>query len=169
MPSQTVLRTVLWTSLGAWVGSWAFFAFIVSRIAFEILSDDVAGNLAASLITILHWSGAAAAFVAAGSAMGLGRRGWAITLPVGLALICLASELLISPEIAANRPSTLGEASTALTEERFRLFHHLSVGLFMAVHFASLVLIGLHARLDARQAESESITGGLDRKGPKLR
>jgi hypothetical protein len=152
MLSQSVFRTALWMSLGAWVGSWAFFAFVVSRIAFQILPGDVAGNLAGSLLTILHYGGAAAAFVAAGSAAALGRRGWVVALPVGLALICLASEFWISPEIAAVRPSTIGEASTLQSGERFRLLHRLSIGLFLAVHFASILLVGLNAKLDARLA-----------------
>jgi len=135
-----------------WVGSWAFFAFVISRIAFQILPGDVAGNLAGSLLTILHFGGAAAALVAAGSATALGRKGWVVALPVGLALICLASELWISPGIAAVRPSTIGEASTLQSGERFRLLHRLSIGLFLAVHFASMVLVGLNARLDARLA-----------------
>ena len=139
-------------SLGTWVGSWAFFAFVVSRIAFQILPGDVAGNLAGSLLTILHYGGAAAAFVAAGSAVALGRRGWVVALPVGLALVCLASEFWISPEIAAVRPSTIGEASTLQSGERFRLLHRFSIGLFLAVHFASMVLVGLNAKLDARLA-----------------
>ncbi len=150
MFSQAILRTALWMSLGLWVGSWAFFAFIVSEIAFQVLPADVAGDLAGSLITILHWGGAAAAIVAAAAAAALGRRGWVIGLPLGLALVCLVSELLISPEIALVRPSTIGEASTVLTGERFGLLHRWSIGLFLAVHFASLVLIGLHARLDAQ-------------------
>jgi hypothetical protein len=152
MFSQTFLRTVLWMSLGIWVGSWAFFAFVVSRIAFQILPGDVAGNLAGLLLEILHFGGAAAALVAAAAAAALGRRGWVIALPLGLALICLISELWISPGIAAVRPSTIGEASTLASGERFRFLHRLSIGLFLAVHFASVILIGLHARLDARLA-----------------
>lgn len=143
-------------SLGAWIGSWAFFAFVISRIAFQVLPGDVAGNLAGSLLTILHFGGAAAAFVAAGSAAALGRKGWVVALPVGLALICLASEFWISPEIAAVRPSTIGEASTLQSSERFRFLHRLSIGLFLAVHFASMVLVGLNARLDARLARVDS-------------
>jgi len=140
-------------SLGLWAGSWAFFAFVVSRIAFQVLPGDVAGDLAGSLLTVLHFGGAAAAFVAAGSAWALGRRGWIVTLPVGIALICLFSELWISPEIAAVRPSAIRAASTIESAERFRQLHRLSIGLFLAMHVASLTLIGAHARLDARSAK----------------
>jgi hypothetical protein len=152
MLAQTLLRTTLWMSLGLWLGAWAFFAFVVSRVAFQVLPGDVAGDLAGALLTILHYGGAVAGLVAAGSAAALGRRGWLIGLPVGLALVCLVSEIWISPEIAAVRPSAIGEASTAQSGERFRLLHRLSIGLFLAVHFASMVLIALHARFDAREA-----------------
>jgi len=150
MTSQTVLRTSLWLALGLWVGSWAFFAFVVSRIAFQVLPGDIAGDLAASLLAVLHFGGAAAALVAAGAAIGLGRRGLVVGLPVLLAVICLASEIFLAPEVAAVRPSTLGAESTAETQQRFSTLHGLSLGLFMAVHLASLVLVGLHARLDTR-------------------
>ncbi len=152
MLAQTLLRTTLWMSLGWWLGAWAFFAFVVSRIAFHVLPGDVAGDLAGALLTILHYGGAIAGLLAAGSAAALGRRGWLIGLPVGLALVCLVSEIWISPEIAAVRPSAIGEASTAQSAERFRLLHRLSIGLFLAVHFASMGLIALHARFDAREA-----------------
>ena len=141
----------LWTSLGAWVGSWAFFVFVVSRIAFQVLPGDIAGDLAGYLLTRLHWGGAAAGLLAAGCAFGLGRRGWVIVLPVGLALACLFNELWVSPEIALVRPSTLGAASSEFTANRFRILHRLSLGLFLAVHFASMTLLVRHASLDARE------------------
>jgi len=155
MFSQSVLRTALWLSLGTWVGSWGFFAFVVSRIAFQVLPGDVAGDLAGSLLTILHFGGAVAALVAAGAAIALGRRGWVVGLPVALAIVCLSSEIWLGPEVAAVRPSTLGAQSTVETGQRFRLLHGISLGLFMIVHLASVLLIVLHARLDARMARSE--------------
>lgn len=151
MFSQTVMRTALWLAMGTWVGSWSFFAFVVSRIAFQMLPGDVAGDLAGSLLAILHFSGAAAALIAAAAATALGRRGLAVGLPVLLAIICLASELWLSPEVAAVRPSALGAANTAETQQQFRLLHRLSLGLFLATHLASIGLVGLFARLDARE------------------
>ena len=154
--SQFVLRSALWLSLGTWVGSWGFFAFVVSRIAFRVLPGDVAGDLAGLLLTPLHYWGAAAGLIAAGAAIGLGRRGMAVIAPVGLALICLVSELWLSPELAAVRPSTLGAQSSAEMQQRFGMLHRLSLGLFVAVHFVSIILVGVHARLDAREATSHS-------------
>jgi len=154
--SQTVLRTSLWLALGGWVGSWAFFAFVVSRIAFQVLPGDVAGDLAGDLLAILHWGGAAAAFIVAAAGVGLGRRGWVIGLPVALGLICLLSEFFLSPEVAAVRPSTLGAANTEETQSQFRVLHRLSLGMFMAVHVASIALVWLQARLDTRELRDAS-------------
>lgn len=150
--SQFVLRSALWLSLGSWVGSWAFFAFVVSRIAFRVLPGDVAGDLAGDLLTTLHFWGAAAGLIAAGAAIGLGRRGMVVIAPIGLTLICLVSELWLSPEVAAARPSTLGIQSSAEMQQRFGTLHRLSLGLFMAVHFVSIILVAVHARLDAKEA-----------------
>jgi hypothetical protein len=147
-----VLRTTLWLSLGGWVGAWAFFAFVVSRVAFRVLPGDVAGDLAGMLLQTLHFGGAALALVAAASAFGLGRRGMVVWLPVALAGICLASEIWLSPAVAAVRPSALGAASTAETSLRFSRLHGLSLGLFMFVHLASIGLVALNARLEDRPA-----------------
>lgn len=154
MISQTVLRGFLWLALGSWVGAWGFFAFVVSRIAFQVLPGDVAGDLAGSLLGILHFGGAGAAFVAAAAAAALGRRGLVVGLPVVLGLLCLGSEIWLSPEVAAVRPSTLGAASTMETQQRFQLVHRLSLGLFMAIHLASVVLLAFHARLDTRDLQA---------------
>lgn len=148
--ASALTRFALWLSLGAWVGSWAFFAFEVSRIAFEVLPGDVAGDLAGSLLATLHFGGAAAAVVAAAAAAALGRRGWLVAIPLGLALICVASEVWLSPAIAAIRPSHLAGTSTAETAARFRQLHALSLGLFLAIHVVSIGLLARHAWLDAR-------------------
>ncbi len=148
MIPQTITRTALWLSLGSWVGSWAFFAFVVSRVAFRVLPGDVAGDLAGILLIPLHWGGAALAFIAAIAAWALGRRGWLVWLPITLALLCIGSELFIAPEVAAVRPSTLGAAVTEETSRRFALVHAISLGLFLMIHVVSIGLVVGHARLD---------------------
>ena len=155
MISQTVLRTGLWLALGLWIGSWAFFAFVVSRLAFQVLPGDLAGQVAAALLTVLHYGGAASAFVAAGAGVALGRRGWVIGLPVVLGLFCLGTELILSPQVAAVSPISLGPANTVETQQRFRMLHGLSLGLFMAIHLASIALVWGHARLETRAVRGE--------------
>lgn len=149
MHAQTLLRGALWLALGGWVGAWAFFAFVVSRLAFRVLPGEVAGDLAGVLLTTLHYGGAAAGLVVTGAAIALGRRGASVWLPTVLAAVCLASEWLLSPEVAAVRPSSLGAASTLEAGQRFKRLHALSLGLFMGVHLLTLALVWMHARHDA--------------------
>jgi hypothetical protein len=151
-------RITLWLSLGLWVGSWGFFAFVVSRVAFQVLPGDVAGDLAGLLLGRLHWSGAGFGVLAAAMAWRLDRRGWLFYVPLALGLACAASEFWLSPAVAAVRPSTLGAASTAETGSRFSMLHGLSLGLFMAIHAASIALLVGHARLDGRVQSGRSPT-----------
>lgn len=153
MTSQILPRTALWLSLGTWVGSWAFFAFVVSRVAFQVLPGDVAGDLAGALLEVLHFSGAGLALVAAAAAAALGRTGWLVWLPVALALGALASELFLSPAIAAIRPSAIGALATEETSRRFGQLHTLSIGLFLVMHFISIGLLYAHARRDGLDGE----------------
>ncbi len=155
-----MLRFSLWLSLGGWVGAWAFFAFVVSRLAFQVLPGDVAGDLAGALLAILHFGGAGAAFVATGAAIALGRRGWLVGLPVVLGVLCIASELFLAPEVAAVRPSTLGAANTEETQQRFRVLHAISLGLFMAIHAASYALLWGHARRDSLDFRADTSAPG---------
>lgn len=147
---EGALRSLLWLSLGSWIGAWGFFAFVVSRVAFRVLPGNVAGDLAGLLLRTLHLGAGVAGLVAAGALVALGRRGLVVWLPVVLAVAAVASELILSPEIAALRPSALGAANTEQTQARFRLLHGLSLGLFMLIHLATLGLLGRVAWLDAR-------------------
>ena len=151
MNGGVISRLTLWLSLGVWIGSWGFFAFVTSRVAFEVLPGDVAGDVAGMLLGRLHWIGALCGVLAAIAAARLGRRGWLVWLPVVLAVACAASEFLLSPAVAAVRPSTIGAASTAETANHFRVLHAASLGLFMLVHAASCALLVQHVRLDARE------------------
>lgn len=146
---EGAIRSALWLALGSWVGAWGFFAFVVSRVAFQVLPGNVAGDLAGLLIRTLHFGGALAGLITAGALVFLGRRGPVVWLPIALAVAALASELLLSPEIAALRPSALGEANTAETQARFGLLHGLSLGLFLLIHLGTLGLLGWVAWLDA--------------------
>ena len=144
------LRVSLWLSLGSWIGAWGFFAFVVSRAAFQLLPGDVAGDLAGRLLGTLHYGGAGAAVVAAAAAFLLGRRGVFVLLPLALAALCVASELWLSPAVAAHRPSAVGAAATEASSQLFARLHALSLGLFLATHLASILLLVLHAWRDAR-------------------
>jgi len=155
---EASIRGALWLALGSWIGAWGFFAFVVSRIAFRVLPGNVAGDLAGSLLHVLHLGGAVAALVVAGSLAALGRRGVVVAIPVVLAIACVGSELWLSPEIAALRPSTLGAANSEESQSRFRLLHGISLGLFMAIHLASVVLLGWIAWLETRDRGTSRAT-----------
>lgn len=150
---------MLWLALGGWIGAWGFFAFGVSRVAFRVLPGDVAGNLAGSLLHSLHLGGATAAFLTAAALWMLGRRGTVVIVPVVLGLVCIGSELWLSPAVAALRPSSLGAASTEEAQSRFRLLHGLSLGLFMLIHLASVALLGWVSWLEARDREPATSRG----------
>ncbi|MEM9176916.1 MAG: DUF4149 domain-containing protein [Myxococcota bacterium] len=156
MTSQTVLRTALWLSLGTWIGAWAFFGFVVSRLAFQVLPGDLAGEMAGALLSVLHYGGATAAFLVVGAGIALGRRGWVIGLPVLLGLLCLGTELFLSPQVAAVSPISLGPDNTVETQQRFALLHRTSLVLFMTIHVASIVLVWGHARLETLAARGEA-------------
>lgn len=148
--ASAFLRAALWLSLGSWIGAWGFFAFVVSRVAFQLLPGDVAGDLAGRLLGTLHYGGAAAALAAAAAAFLLGRRGVFVLLPLALAVLCVSSELWLSPAIADLRPSAVGAAASVASSRLFARLHALSIGLFLAIHLASIVLLVLHAWRDSR-------------------
>jgi len=145
-----ILRSVLWLSLGSWVGAWAFFGFVVSRLAFRTLPGDVAADMAGRLLEVLYYGGAVAALLSAGTAYLLGRRGVFVLLPIVLAVLCVASELWLSPAIAELRPSTLGAATSESSSRLFARLHALSMSLFLGIHLTSVLLLLLHAWRDAR-------------------
>jgi hypothetical protein len=147
---EATLHAALWLALGSWIGAWGFFAFVVSRVAFRVLPGNVAGDLAGSLLHVLHLGGAVAAVITAGALAALGRRGAVVLLPLALGLICVVSELGLSPAVASLRPSALAAANTEETQARFRLLHGISLGLFMTIHLASVCLLGWISWLEAR-------------------
>lgn len=153
--AEAAARALLWLALGSWIGSWGFFAFVVSRMAFRVLPGDLAGDIAGALLRVLHLGGAAAGCLVGGCLFFLGRRGAVVVAPIAMGLIALASDLLLSPEIAALRPSALGTGNTAETQARFRLLHGISLGLFMLVHLGSVSLLGRLAWLEARDRSAE--------------
>lgn len=153
--AEAAARALLWLALGSWIGAWGFFAFGVSRLAFQVLPGDVAGDMAGVLLRELHLGGGAAGLVVAGCLAYLGYRGSIVLVPVALGLVPLASELIISPEVAALRPSVLGADNTASTQARFRMLHGLSLGLFMLVHLGSVLLLGGLAWLETRSRHPE--------------
>ena len=58
---DTAARSLLWITLGGWIGAWIFFSLGVSVVAFRALpSAELAGQVVGPLLGFLHLYGAAA-------------------------------------------------------------------------------------------------------------
>ena len=148
------LRGGLWLLLGGWLGAWFLFAFAVAPTAFRALPAAEAGSVVGPVIGVLHLCGAVTGIALAGIARGLGRGRWHQILPLLAALLCLASEFVLTPEIDRIRALAFGpDASLEATARWWRL-HGISMAIYAAVGVIVLILAGLHAWSDAAGAEA---------------
>jgi hypothetical protein len=155
--AETTLRSLLWLVLGGWVGSWAFFALVIARVAFRVLpSAEVAGQLVGPVLATLHLYGAFAGGVLAALAVALGRGRLLVWLPLALSAACLASELGVTPSMAALRDLAFGSDGNVEAASRYRQLHGLSMAIFSAVLAGAIVLVPLHTRRDAAQRVDSS-------------
>ncbi|MGI9591527.1 MAG: DUF4149 domain-containing protein [Myxococcota bacterium] len=148
----TLLRAALWLVLGGWVGSWACFGLVVAPNAFRLLPSEVAGQLVGPVLGTLHVYGLVAGVLLAPLALALGRGRLLAIAPLGMAAVCAFSHFWVTPEIATVRPFAFGPEGSVEMVTRFGELHRISLGLFMLVSAATLVLVLLHARADARDA-----------------
>lgn len=155
--AAVTLRSLLWIVLGGWIGSWAFFALVIARLAFQVLpSPEVAGRLVGPALASLHWYGAAAGVALAGLAALLHRGALRIALPLVLSAGCLASELLVTPRMAAIRELAFGPEGNVSAAARYAQLHDVSMALFTAVLVGAIALAVLHARRDALQGRDSA-------------
>jgi len=140
-------RAALWLVLSIWIGGWFVFAFGVTTTAFRVLPTDQAGAVVGPILRGLHLYAAAAGAILAGLGAYLRRGRWAVLLPLGLAGLCLASELVVTARIDALRAAA---GATVVGVESFHALHRLSMGIYTAVGLGALALLWLHARADAR-------------------
>jgi len=153
----TALRTALWLFLGGWVGSWACFGMVVAPNAFRILpTTEIAGQLIGPVLGTLHLYGLVAGVALALLAGALGRGRFLMAAPLVMAAMCAFSHFWVSREISAVRPLAFGPGGSVEMATRFGDLHRLSMGLFLAVSAATLLLVFLHARADARAAADSS-------------
>jgi len=147
------LRTGLWLLLGGWVGAWMYFGVVVSRVAFSVLpSTEIAGTLIGPALASLQWYGAAAGVALMGLTLAMGRGVVLALVPLAMGMACLFSHIVVTAQIAELRDLAFGPGGSTADAARFTLLHRVSVGIFMAVGAASLVLGWLHARLDSRSS-----------------
>ena len=149
--AQTLLRTCLWLLLGGWFGSYLLFGAVIAPIAFAVLpSTEMAGSLVGPVLTRLHLYGALAGVPLALVSKLLGRNPLLITTPVALSLLCVYSHFGVSAELTEIRHLHFGAAATPEVAARFSQLHRISLAAFIGVGMAVTILIGSHARADAR-------------------
>jgi hypothetical protein len=151
--TRAALRGALWITLGSWVGIWILFGLVVAPTAFRVLpTAEMAGSLIGPVLNVLHLFGAIA-----GPALGL--LAWRLdrgllqrVLPLAMGAACLYSQFGVSAEIAEIQDAAFGPQGSEALVGRFTQLHRISVGIFLAVGVAALVLTALHARDDARSS-----------------
>lgn len=154
---ETAVRTVRWLLLGGWFGSWALFAFVIAPLAFRVLPGvEVAGTLVSPLLRTLHLYGLAAGLGLFAIAFSKAAPRSLLVLPLVLAGLCAVTEFGVTAAITDIRPSTFGADTQEGAAEQFSQLHMLSRGLFATIWIGSGVLIGLHAREDARDVGQRS-------------
>jgi Domain of unknown function (DUF4149) len=143
------LRSALWLTLGGWIGSWAFFALVIARLAFSVLpSPEVAGHLIRPVLNALHWYGALAGLALAVLAVALRRGRLLVALPLVLALACLTTQLGVTPRLEAIRDLAFGPGGNVEAAAEYRRLHGVSMAIFTTVLLGAIGLVPLHARRD---------------------
>ena len=69
-----------------------------------------------------------------------------------LAALCVFTHFWVSAQISAVRPLAFGPEGTLDMAARFTQLHQLSLGIFIAVSAATILLVIRHAREDARES-----------------
>jgi hypothetical protein len=148
------LRSALWLTLGGWIGSWAFFALVIARLAFRVLpSPEVAGHLIRPVLDALHWYGVFAALTLAALAVALRRGRLLVALPLVLALACLTTQLGVTPRLEAIRDLAFGPGGNVEAAAEYRRLHGASMAIFTAVLLGAIGLVPLHARRDGPETD----------------
>ena len=144
-----VLRSALWLTLGGWIGSWAFFALVIARLAFRVLpSPEVAGHLVRPVLDVLHWYGVGAGLALAALAAVLGRGRLLVGLPLFLAVASLATQLGVTPRLEAIRNLAFGPGGNPEAAAEYGRLHGISMAIFTSVLLGAIALVPLHARRD---------------------
>ena len=148
------LRSALWLTLGGWIGSWAFFARVIARLAVRVLpSPEVAGHLVRPVLNALHWYGVAAGLALAALAVVLRRGRLLVALPLVLASACLASQLGVTPRLEEIHDLAFGPGGNAEAAAEYRRLHGTSMAIFTAILLGAIGLVPLHARRDGPEIE----------------
>jgi hypothetical protein len=148
------LRASLWLLLGTWIGAWLCFGLVVAPNAFRRLpSIEIAGQLIGPVLDTLHGYGAAAGALLALLAWRLGRGRTLVLLALAAGAACAFSQLVVTPAIDGIRELAFGPQGSPEMAARFQQLHRVSVAIYVAVGFTTLILLAGHVRADL-QAET---------------
>ena len=162
---KTLLRTLLYLTLIAWLGAEIFFP-IVATVAFTTLHPDThtAGAIVGHLLGILHRMGLVCgmvllALLALAPAWGI-YKPRAVLVPMALGVLMMGctvfSEWGITPAMDRDRLAAGGSIDTAdqgnpLTQ-RFNTLHHRSENIEIAILLMGLATVALVARAESARA-----------------
>ena len=148
---DAVLKFARVLALGTWVGSILYFAAIVTRGAFAVLTSDQAGALVGVSLAGLHELGVIAAIVYVIAAIGLEMSIKAMAKPAALGvvlmlLLTLESQRMVIPRMDALRREMTSVEATPPSDPRraeFDKLHSFSVDLEAGVFLIGLVALFL--------------------------
>ncbi len=154
-------RSMLWLTLGGWIGANLYFALVVALAAFRVLpTSELAGQVVDAVYTPLQLYGMGAGLALAGLATLLGRGLWLRFLPVILAVLCFTSHFGITARLDELRDRAFGAGGAvpegAASAEFWRL-HAASMGIHAVVILGAIGLLVLHVRADLGRPEMREI------------
>jgi len=157
--AETILRSVLWLTLGGWIGASFYFTLVVALAAFRILpSHEMAGRVVGAVYTPLQLFGVGAGVVLAGVALALRRSRWLLIHPLVLSALCFISHFGITARLDELRDGAFGSAPQAAASAEFGQLHGASMGIHSAVLLGAAWLLVLHVRADLRAGERREIS-----------
>jgi disulfide bond formation protein DsbB len=157
--AETALRSVLWLTLGGWIGASSYFALVVALAAFRILpSTKLAGQVVAAVYTPLQLYGVGAGLLLAGVALALRRSRWLVVHPLVLSALCFISHFGITARLDELRDGAFGDAPHAAASAEFWKLHGASMGIHSVVLLAAVWLLVLNVRADLRAPEKREIS-----------
>jgi uncharacterized membrane protein len=151
----TFLRYLQFLSLGIWVGSIVYMAFVVAPAAFTTLpTPDLAGAMVGVVLTKLHWLGVICGGVYVAAAMSLARSPKGFVRAGALAVIAMVALTLVSQLGIISKMDSLRAAmgsyeqtpASSPLRRQFDRLHVVSVRIEGAVLILGLAAIFLTVR-----------------------
>jgi len=156
---DVTLRSLLWLTLGGWIGASSYFALVVALEAFRVLpTSELAGEVVDAVYTPLQLFGVGAGIVLAGVATALRRSRWLRIHPLVLSSLCFISHFGITARLDELRDGAFGATPQAAASAEFWRLHGASMGIHTVVLLGAVWLLVLHVRADVRAREKREIS-----------